>query len=95
MHDRSTAVPRRARIQGSSTFVSLNSRLESSTEEEKHPAKAEESSLEQPPDLDPFFDDLKRAKSAKELKEHLETRVLGALLLTQVLRKGAQIWGLR
>jgi len=33
-------------------------------------------SLEKPPDLDPFFDDLTRAKSAKELKEHLETRVL-------------------
>ena len=32
-------------------------------------------SLEKPPDLDPFFDDLTRAKSAKELKEHLETRV--------------------
>ena len=53
------------------------------------------SSLEKPPDLDPFFDDLARAKSAKELKEHLETRVLCALLLTQVLRKGVQIWGLR
>ena len=33
-------------------------------------------SLAKPPDLDPFFDDLTRAKSAKELKEHLETRVL-------------------
>ena len=33
-------------------------------------------SLEKPPDLDPFFDDLARAKSAKELKEHLEMRVL-------------------
>ena len=33
-------------------------------------------SLEKPPDLDPFFDDLTRAKSAKELTEHLETRVL-------------------
>ena len=33
-------------------------------------------SLEKPPDLDPFFEDLTRAKSAKELKEHLETRVL-------------------
>ena len=33
-------------------------------------------SLEKPPDLDPFFDDLTRAKSAKELKEHLEPRVL-------------------
>ena len=43
----------------------------------------------------PLFDDLTRAKSAKELKEHLATRVLGALLLTQVLRKGVQIWGLR
>ena len=46
-------------------------------------------------DLDPFFYDFTRAKSAKELKEHLETRVLRALLLTQVLRKGVQIWGLR
>jgi len=36
----------------------------------------ETSSLEKPPDLDPFFDDLTRAKSARELKEHLETRVL-------------------
>ena len=27
-------------------------------------------------DLDPFLDDLTRAKSAKELIEHLETRVL-------------------
>ena len=52
-------------------------------------------SLEKPPDLDPFFDDSTRAKSAKDLKEHLETRVLWALLLTQVLRKGVQIWGLR
>ena len=52
-------------------------------------------SLEKPPDLDPFFDDLTRAKSAQELKEHLETRVFLALLLTQVLRKGVQIWGLR
>ena len=34
------------------------------------------SSLEKPPDQDPFFDDLTRAMSAKELKEHLETRVL-------------------
>ena len=51
-------------------------------------------SLKKPPDLDPFFDDLKRAKSAKELKEHLETRVLCALLLAQVLRKGVWIWGL-
>ena len=33
-------------------------------------------SLEKPPDLAPFFDDLTRAESAKELKEHLETRVL-------------------
>ena len=33
-------------------------------------------SLEKNPDLDPFFDDLTRAKSAKELKEHLKTRVL-------------------
>ena len=33
-------------------------------------------SLEKPPDLDPFFDDLTPAKSAKELNEHLETRVL-------------------
>ena len=33
-------------------------------------------SLEKPPDLDPFSDDLARAKSAKELEEHLETRVL-------------------
>ena len=33
-------------------------------------------SSEKPPDLDPFFDDFTRAKSAKELKEHLETRVL-------------------
>ena len=33
-------------------------------------------SLEKPPDLDPFFYDLTRARSAKELKEHLETRVL-------------------
>ena len=33
-------------------------------------------SLEKPLDLDPCFDDLTRAKSAKELKEHLETRVL-------------------
>jgi hypothetical protein len=33
-------------------------------------------SLEKPPDLDPFFDDLTRAKSAKELKEDLETRVV-------------------
>ena len=32
--------------------------------------------LEKHPDLDPFFDDLTRAKSAKELKEHLETRVI-------------------
>ena len=32
--------------------------------------------LEKAPVLDPFFDDLARAKSAKELKEHLETRVL-------------------
>ena len=39
-------------------------------------------SLEKPPDLDPFFDDFTRAKSAKELKGHLETRVLWALLLT-------------
>ena len=31
------------------------------------------SSLEKSPDLDPLFDDLTRAKSAKELKEHLET----------------------
>ena len=33
-------------------------------------------SLEKHPDLDPVFDDLTRAKSAKVLKEHLETRVL-------------------
>ena len=33
-------------------------------------------SLENPPDLDPFFDDLTRAKSAKELNVHLKTRVL-------------------
>ena len=33
-------------------------------------------SLEKPPDLDPFFDDLTRSKSAKELKEHLGMRVL-------------------
>jgi len=33
-------------------------------------------SLEKAPVLDPFSDDLARAKSAKELKEHLETRVL-------------------
>ena len=33
-------------------------------------------SLEKAPDLDPLFDDLTCAKSAKELKEHLETRVL-------------------
>ena len=33
-------------------------------------------SLEKHPDLEPFFDDLTRAKSAKELKEHLETCVL-------------------
>ena len=33
-------------------------------------------SLEKPPDLDPFFGDLTRAKSAKELKGHLETSVL-------------------
>ena len=32
--------------------------------------------LQKPPDLDPFFDDLTRAKSAKELNEHLEMRVL-------------------
>ena len=51
-------------------------------------------SFEKPPDLDPFLDDLTRAKSATELKEHLETRILSALLLTQVLRKGVQIWGL-
>ena len=48
-------------------------------------------SLEKPPDLDPVFDDLARAKSAKELKEHLETRVLRAFLLTQVLRKGPDL----
>jgi len=35
-----------------------------------------QSSLETPPDLDHSSDDLARAKSAKELKEHLETRVL-------------------
>ena len=51
-------------------------------------------SLEKPPDLDPFFDGLTRAKSAKELKEHLEMRVLSALLLTQVLRKEVQDWDL-
>ena len=34
------------------------------------------SSLEKPTNLDPFFDDLACAKSAKEHKEHLETRVL-------------------
>ena len=33
-------------------------------------------SLEKPPDLDPLFNDLARAKSAKELKEHLESRFL-------------------
>ena len=33
-------------------------------------------SLEKAPVLDPFFGDLARAKSAKELKEHLGTRVL-------------------
>ena len=33
-------------------------------------------SSEKPPDLDPFVDDLTRAKSAEELKEHLATRVL-------------------
>ena len=33
-------------------------------------------SLEKLPDLDPFFYYLTRVKSAKELKEHLETRVL-------------------
>ena len=33
-------------------------------------------SLEKAPVLDPFSDDLARAKSANELKEHLETRVL-------------------
>ena len=33
-------------------------------------------SLEKTPDLDTFFDDSTRAKSAKELKEHLATRVL-------------------
>jgi hypothetical protein len=32
-------------------------------------------SLEKPPDLDPLFDDLTHAKSAKELKERLETRI--------------------
>ena len=34
------AVPRRARIQGSCTFVSLNSRLESNKEEEEIPQQA-------------------------------------------------------
>ena len=38
--------------------------------------RAGEGGLAGPPDQDPFFDDLTRAKSAKELKEHLETRVL-------------------
>ena len=33
-------------------------------------------SLEKPPDLDLFFADLTRAKSAKEVKEQIETRVL-------------------
>ena len=33
-------------------------------------------SLQKAPVMDPFSDDLTRAKSAKELKEHLETRVL-------------------
>jgi len=35
----------------------------------------------------PLFGDLTRAKSAKELTEHLETRVLSALWLTQVLKE--------
>ena len=33
-------------------------------------------SLEKAPLLEPFLDDLTRAKSEKELKKHLETRVL-------------------
>ena len=54
----------------------------------------DEVSLEKPPDLDPLFYDLTRAKTAKELKKHLETRGLGALLLSQVLRKEVQNWDL-
>ena len=34
------------------------------------------SSLKKPTNLDPFFDVLACADSAKELKEHLETRVI-------------------
>ena len=57
--------------------------------------RAPDTLIREGPSSGPLFDDLTRAKSANELKEHLETRVFGALLLTQVLMKGVQIWGLR
>ena len=50
--------------------------FQSKTRDAQRTTQVPRYSLEKPPDLDPFFDDLTRAKSAKELKEHLETRVL-------------------
>jgi len=70
------------------SWLSEEEEEEDSEEPEAPATRGRSSSLEKPPDLDPFFYDLACAKSAKELKERA---LQGALLLTQVLRKGIQI----